>query len=382
MKLLYILNFARRANNFSFASMKAAQELGFQFHLAGCFSYESEHERREDEQRLGITIHQIPFLRNPFHPGNRKAYRALVALMQAERFDLVHTNTPIGGALGRLAAKKVGLSPVIYQAHGFHFYKGAPFINWLVFYPIEKALARITDAIITINQEDRDLAKKRLRPRNHGPHLTLPGVGIRTQDYGKTPEVRAPKRRELAIPEDAFLLLSVGELNPNKNQAVVLSAIANQPQVHYAVAGVGPTQQALQEKAAELSITDRVHLLGYRSDVKELYQAADLFCHPSHREGLSVAVMEAMASGLPVLCSDIRGNRDLVQQGQGGTLVNPRDAKGFEAALVAYQQHQDTLKAQGQFNRAFVKRFDQEEVIRQTRAIYQQMMQKHQEDHS
>ena len=159
-KLLYILNVATRVNNFSYTSMVAAQVLETEFHIAGNWSYGSDEERVADEKRCGIKIHQIDFIRTPYHPGNIKAYVQLKKLIQKEKYDGIHCNTPIGGVLGRIVGKKCKIEKMIYQAHGFHFYKGAPKKNWLLYYPVEKWLARYTDALITINQEDYEFAKR------------------------------------------------------------------------------------------------------------------------------------------------------------------------------------------------------------------------------
>ena len=162
IKLLYILNVANKVNNFSYTSMLAAQELGFEFHIAGNWSYESDEERMDDEERYGIKIHQVDFVRTPYHPGNIKAYKQLKSLAQKEQYDVIHCNTPIGGVLGRIIGKQLNVPKVCYQAHGFHFYKGAPKVNWIIYYPIEKWLAKHTDALITINKEDFELQKLNL----------------------------------------------------------------------------------------------------------------------------------------------------------------------------------------------------------------------------
>ena len=158
-KMLYILNIASRVNSFSYTSMKAAQELGFEYHIAGNWGYANDEERISDEKKYGIHIYQINFIRTPYHPGNIKAYQQLKKIVEREQFDLIHCNTPIGGVVGRLIGKSCKIPTVIYQAHGFHFYKGAPFLNWILFYPIELWLANYTDVLITINQEDYQRAK-------------------------------------------------------------------------------------------------------------------------------------------------------------------------------------------------------------------------------
>lgn len=396
-KILYILNIAKRVNNFSYASMLAAQELGIEFHIAGNWSYASQEERLADEQQYGIKIHQIDFIRTPYHPGNRKAYSQLKELIQREKYDVIHCNTPIGGVLGRILGKKCKVEKVIYQAHGFHFYKGSPKINWMIYYPIEKLLARYTDALITINQEDFEFSKIKFKLRNNGKIYYVPGVGIDTTQYNtgeisrfaKLSELSssndkasltlsdgcplwAKKRMELNIPLDAFVIISVGELNANKNNTVIISALEklNRSDVHYVLCGVGELESALCQQVKESGLENNVHFLGYRNDVKELYEMANGFVMPSLREGLSRSIMEAMASGLPCIVSKIRGNTDLVIDNKGGFLCEPTDIGGFASAIGLLCDNFEKCKEMSIFNKEKIVEFDVEVVKKAIGSIY------------
>ncbi len=283
-------------------------------------------------QVLGCKAHHVSFSRSPISKGNLIAYGELKKLVATGAYDVVHTHTPNASALVRLVCRnlrKKGLR-VIYTAHGFHFYKGAPLKNWLIYYPVEKLCARMTDTLITMNQEDYALAQKKLAAKDV---VYVPGVGINTDGFESTPEeVRVQKRAELGIPQDAFVLLSVGELNRNKNHETAIRAVSGLD-VYYLIAGRGDLQPHLQAVIDELGCSDRVKLLGYRTDVRELYRAVDLFVFPSFREGLPVSVMEAMASGLPCVASDIRGVRDLVVDGENGLLCNSSDVVAMTKAV-------------------------------------------------
>lgn len=349
-KMLYILNFARRLNQFSCASMLAAKNLGIDFHIISNWGYESADEMEADARRHGITIYQVDFMRNPLHPGNLKAYRQICDIMKREKFDIVHTNTPIGGVLGRLAARRFHTPNVIYQAHGFHFYQGGPKSGWVLYYPIEKILASATDLIITINQEDFRFASHKLHPRRQGGVIYVPGIGIDYEAYSDISIDREHKKQELGIPAQAAMILSVGELNQNKHHEIIIRAMEHIPDAHYAIAGQGELLSKLKELAAKYSVSDRVHFLGFRDDVKQLYKTADIFCLPSYREGLSAPVMEAMASGLPVVCSDIRGNRDLIIPNKGGVLVNAEDIQGFTRAINFLSGSADVRRKMSFFN--------------------------------
>lgn len=258
----------------------------------------------------------IAWSRNPFDIKKAAgAYKRVREVAAAGGYDVVHLHTPVAAAVGRLALRKIrrsGRVKIIYTAHGFHFYKGAPLLNWLVYYPVERFLSRYTDLLITINEEDC----RRALAFNAAEVVRIPGVGV---DFGKFRNCEADKRekrRELGIPEEAWLLLSVGELNKNKNHIAVIKALAAMegPDVHYMVAGDGPLRRYLLDEAKALDVEERLHLLGYREDTPALYMAADCFVLPSLREGLPAALMEAAASGLPVICSNIRGNRDIAEK--------------------------------------------------------------------
>ena len=158
-------------------------------------------------------FYDIPFERIPFMPKNAACYRQLKDIIDQGNYQIIHCHTPVGGALGRLAAtnaRKKG-TRVLYTAHGFHFYKGAPLLNWLLYYPVEKWLARYTDALLTINQEDYSLAKRKMKLRNGGKVYYVPGVGIDTTQNKADADLRKNKRSELGLNDDDIALISMGD---------------------------------------------------------------------------------------------------------------------------------------------------------------------------
>ena len=315
----------------------------------------------------GCKIHHIDTSRSPLSMGNLKAIKQIKRIVASGNYDIVHCHTPVAAMCTRLACRKVRKkgTRVIYTAHGFHFFKGAPLKNWLIFYPVEKVCARFTDVLITINKEDYELAKIKLRAKRVE---YVPGVGIDTEAFAASSVDVSEKRREIGVPDGARLLLSVGELNANKNHKTVLEAmkLIGDDSIHYAIAGKGALRDELGALADELGIGQRVHLLGYREDVRELYHAADVFVHPSYREGLPVSVMEAMASGLPVVASRIRGNVDLIKEG-GGILVSPADTNGFaEAIRTALADG----SAMGEYNKNAINDFSFDVVEKMLEEIY------------
>lgn len=369
-KILYIVNYASaderryKITSFSYSSYCAARKLNMQFHINT-----NSAEVVDANQDETVNYHVVEIYRNPFSREVIKAKKQLQALIEKEKFDVIHCNTPIGGLLGRLVGKKCKVPKVIYQAHGFHFYKGAPWLNWLLYYPVEKWLARYTDALITINQEDYAFAKRKIKLRNGGKVYYVPGVGVDHHKFGSTTIDKAAKRKALGIPEDAVLLLSVGELNNNKNHETVIRAIADM-NVHYIIAGRGELQPHLENLIDAHNLRDRVQLLGFRSDVKELYEIADVFVFPSFREGLSLSVMEAMASGLPCVASRIRGNTDLVKDEEGGYLCDPNNAAGFAEKLKLLAADAALREKMGKANLVAVEKFSRENVVREMENIY------------
>ena len=375
-KILFISNISNRIDIFVMASIAAAHSLDIDFYQAANWQNVEKSQIEADEKAYNIKIKSVPISRNPLAKTNLTAYKELVDFIKQERIDYIHCNTPTGGILGRLAGKKCKVKKVIYQAHGFHFYKGAPKKNWLVYYPVEKWLAHYTDALITINSEDFELAKTKFKLRKNGKVYYVPGVGIDTMQYNLNEIIREEKRLELGISLDAFVLVSVGELNANKNNSVIVSAMEKlkSKTIHYILCGVGEKQAELQEQADKAGLHDNVHFLGYRNDVKELYKVTDCFVMPSFREGLSRSIMEAMASGLPCVVSKIRGNKDLVVENKGGFLCEPTDSDSFAEAIGSLCNNKSLCEEMSRFNKTRIKEFDVSVVEKELRNIYAEIL--------
>lgn len=313
---------------------------------------------------LGCKSYDIRFSRSPFNKDNLTAYKQLKALVEKEHYDIVHCHTPNAAMVTRLACRKVRKqgTKVFYTAHGFHFFKGAPLKNWLMYYPVEKFCSRLTDVLITINHEDFELAKKKMHAKKV---CYVPGVGI---DLSKIQNVQCDRnevRKSMGVSEDCFLLLSIGELNVNKNHQVVVKALAklNNKNVHYAIAGLGDQKENLLNLAKELGVENQFHLLGYRTDALKLYKTADVFVFPSFREGLSVSMMEAMASGLPIICTKIRGNVDLVENEKGGFHFSPANDSQLSKLLSNIISNESVRLRMGFENKAVVDMFSKESVL-------------------
>lgn len=368
-KLLFISNITNKITNFSKPAILAAQSMGYEVHMAADFSGFTD-----DASEYGVTLHHIDLKRNPLHPKNIKAKRSMLELMRKEKFDAVHCNTPVGGWFGRSCGKKAGVRKIIYTAHGFYFYKGGPKIYDLTFKPMEFLMAHSTDALITINHEDYEVAK-RMKLRKGGKVYYVPGVGIDTSAINGVPSDRASLLREIGAKDDDFIIISVGELNQNKNNRTIIEALGKLQagNIHYILCGVGSCKDELSALAEHYGISDRVHFLGYRSDIPTLLKSADAFVMSTLREGLPRSIMEAMSAGLPCVVSDIRGNADLIDE-NGGYLCSPTDSDAFAAAIKSLHDSPEKRREMGKYNREKVKKFDIEIVSRKINEIYRETL--------
>lgn len=322
-------------------------------------------------RQVGCHIFQISCVRTPLNTGNLSAINEIRRIVKNGKYDIVHCHTPIASACTRIACRplrKNGLK-VIYTAHGFHFYSGAPLKNWILYYPIEKLCSRWTDCLITINIEDNERAKQNFHCKDI---IFVPGVGV---DVGKfeAPELkRSDVRKELGIDESELLIVSIGELNENKNQSVIIRAIAksNNPKVHYAIAGKGALETKLKELSCSLGIANQVHILGYRKDVPSLYKAADVCAFPSIREGQGIAAIEGMASGLPLIASDNRGMRGTLVDEINAVICKYNDVDAFAEGINKLAGDPVLRKKMGDRNRMLSKNFDISVVNSQMKEIY------------
>lgn len=375
MNALMIAHVASMIDHFNIPNIKLLLELGYSVHVVCNFKSGSSCDDAEINELklklddLGVTYTHIDFERSPFSFVNLKAYRQLKKVFQECHYDLVHCHTPMGGVLGRLAAKKYRKSgtKVIYTAHGFHFFKGAPLKNWLLYYPVEWLCAFWTDELITINKEDYARAQKHM----HAKHVTyIPGVGVDLKKFSPniyTEEEIANARAELGVDTDEKMLLSVGELIPRKNHESVIRALAklNNKKIKYFICGTGERKERLEKLIEELGLSENVRLLGYRTDISKLCDCADLFVFPSLQEGLPVALMEAIASKTAVICSDIRGNTDLVGE---KALFEAENISQISEKINEYLCND--LSEEVERNYANLKKYDIEKVVDEMKTLY------------
>ena len=366
-KALQLSGKVNMVDQFCIPNILMLQALGYSVSVASDFSDPgsiSKERAKEVVQRfdqLDVDVHDISFPRSLRIRSLFNAYKQVKLLFKTEHFDLVHCHSPIGAAVCRMAARKERKkgTKVIYTAHGFHFYKGAPIKNWLLYYPVEKVLGRYTDILITINKEDFERAKRKLHPKKI---KYVPGVGVNTDTFFPGSGNGDKIREELGLRDSQLMILSVGELNENKNHERVIRAISGLGFV-YVIVGKGKLDEKLSEVAKECGVDLR--LMGYRSDVIDFYAAADVYVLPSIREGLNVSLMEAMASGLSVACGNIRGNVDLIEE----PLFSPDKESEIKIAILKAVENKEEY---GKRNREKIKGFSLEKINGMMHQIYKE----------
>jgi len=367
-KVLFVATVESHLLNFHIPYMKLLQGKGYEVHVATKLG-----NRQQEFDEIGVIKHNVDFSRSPYSPKVFKSLEQMEKLLKEIQFSLVHVHTPVAAFVTRLACQRTNTHPVLYTAHGFHFYKGAPLKNWLLYYNMEKLAAHWTDGLITINEEDYKAAQK-FKLRKNGKMFFVPGVGVDVVSLEQRIASidRSEKRKELGLSADAAVIITVGELNANKNHIQVLEALSklNKTNFHYLIVGNGEDEQKLQKAVNELLLRDKVSFLGFRRDVPELLTASDVFILTSRREGLPKAVMEAMAVGLPIIATDVRGNKDLVKSGENGYLVSLDDAEQTAIGIDRLIDSEDLQRSMGGKSKELVKQYDLKNIIPQMEEIY------------
>lgn len=355
-KVLYVATVQSHIAQFHNVSIDALKAKGYIIHVAA-------KDNLKEKETLSLSqsvekVFNVPFERSPLSINNMKAYKKLKQILKKEQYDLIYCHTPVGGVLSRLAGQKYrkkGMK-IIYVSHGFHFYKGAPKKNWVIYYTIEKLMAKRTDALITINKEDFQLAKQKLKIENIH-HID--GIGV---DFSrlKCDENKADIRAKLGFAESDFILLSVGELNNNKNNMVVLQAMRElkNPNIKYLIAGNGSLRETLELKVKEFGLENQVQFLGYIRGLSKYLHAADAFCFMSYREGLGLAAIEAMYCGLPILTSNMHGINDYSIDGVTGYKCDPSDYVALSNAIQCLYKSQNLCKQMGENNKIAANKYE------------------------
>ena len=379
-KALIIASVASMIDQFNMRNIEILKKLGYKVEVACNFEDgNTTNERRlkqfkKELTAMGVEFYHIPIPRRISAVYDIiKSYRELKKLIKNSDYKIVHCQSPIGSIVSRLACIKIRKkgTKVIYTAHGFHFFKGAGIINWIVFYSIERFFSYFTDVLITINNEDYKRAKTFKAKKIE----YLPGIGIDIERFNKINESKSEIKESLCLRDEDFVLISVGQLSKRKNHQAVIRAAAklNKPDIFYIICG--ELKDELVSLAERLGILDRIIFTGYRSDVKRLLHGADCFVFPSTQEGLPVSLMEAMASGLACIASKIRGNTDLLEEENSEFLVDIFDIDGYSQCIKRFYENRELMLESGEKNYRAVKKFDKEVVDSQMKRIYEECRQ-------
>lgn len=379
-RVLMLASVASMIDLFNKNNIKILQDLNCAIDVAANFQHGSITSQERVDQYKGeleaqdIDVIDIPIPRSIFQVGKIiESYQMIKKLVGERHYRIVHCHSPIGGVIARLACKSVRRNGtrVVYTGHGLHFFKGAPLKNWLLFYPIERVCAKYTDVLITINQEDF----KRVKSWNACKVEYVPGIGVDTNIFREETADREAYRRVFGFDKSDYVFMSTGQISVRKNHEVIIRALSkiHDKRIKYLIVGFGELEEKLKTLTRELGIDDRVVFAGYRGDVKQLLHAVDAFAFPSLQEGLPVALMEAMAAGLPIVCSRIRGNVDLITNGEGGFIYDCHDVDGFAEGMSQIVK-KDVERRMREINIERIKAFDKEVVNSRMEHIYKSQL--------
>lgn len=336
MKILYVANVAKEHFcKFYINEFKELSRMGWEIDIA-C--------RMDADVPFVSHAFPMPWNRSPFRLSTFKGVRELRKIIDNNGYDILYCTTPIGGLVGRLAAKRCKFRPiVIYIAHGFHFFKGSSVLSWILYYPVEKWLAKYTDVLITVNSEDFLFAKKKFPVKKI---VKINEIGANTGIYRKTivsPEENLNIKKEIGIEKNFPILFYAAEISKLKNQTYLLSVIRELVSLGFdpvlLLPGRDQTSGRFQRRADFVGLKNRVKLLGFRQDLNKIIHVAD-FCTPSsRREGLGLNVVEAMAAGIPVVAVDNRGHRQTIVSGVNGFLVSIKSPDEMCSKIVYLINH-------------------------------------------
>ena len=367
-KVLYMTTVSRTINAFLVPHIQMLLDEGYQVDIATCIDKPIDSSLIKN----GVKVFNIPFGRNPLHPGNIKAFTKLIQIQKKEQYEIVHVHTPVASLIGRLLKFRFPKLKTIYTAHGYHFLKGGPKIGWLLYYPIEKVMAKLTDVTITINQEDYDITVKRLRP--HKTYL-MNGVGLDLSHYKILPEDQnLRKRQELGLNQEDFVIMMIAELNENKNQIQLIKAMEllkdKYPQIKALLVGEGHKLAELQQEVNNRGLNQRIQFLGFRTDINELINVSNIGVLLSYREGLPRNLMELMGCGRKMIGTNIRGCRDIIVDNTVGTIVLVDDEVGLAKEIEQLYYHR---KSEFKLS-PHLKSYEVESILGELKQIYTDMI--------
>lgn len=369
-KILFVANITKHILRFHLPYLKWFQENGYETHVAA---------NGEEEIPYCDVKHDLPIERSPFSLKNIQAHKVLKQIIEENNFALVHGHTPMGGVLARTAsASSRGKgTKVLYTAHGFHFFKGAPLKNWLLYYPMEKYLASWTDGIITINEEDYNLLYE--KNFNTPAKFTIKGIGVDASRFSPVTSLKKRDlRSQLGYTDSQFIMIYVGEFIYRKNHRFVIdsaSALAQRiPNLKIIFAGRGVLLEEMKQYAIRQNVNEIIDFLGFRSDIQDLMWISDIGISASRREGLGLNIAEEMFLGLPIVATEDRGHREMVMHEVNGFLFKQNNNAAFCEYVSMLYQDKDKREEYGRKSIELAQKFSLEHSIRSMAKIYKQFL--------
>lgn len=366
-KVLFSATVDSHILQFHLPFLQMFKENGYEVHVA---------TNGDEEIPYCDVKHIVSFERSPLKLNNLRAIKQLKRICDKEKFDIIHCHTPMGSVVTRLAAKRARKNGtrVIYTAHGFHFFKGAPLLNWLLFYPVEKYLSKYTDTLITINKEDYELAKKKFRKCKNIEYV--PGVGIDKEKFNFefSKKEQQELRKSVGLNETDFVMIYPAELSKRKRQIWLINTLSDllkeNTNMHLLLPGKDSLNGQCQKLVNSLKLNDQIHFLGYRKDIPKLLKISNLALSSANQEGLPVNIMEAMYVGLPIVASNCRGNRDLVKDGDNGYLIDLDDKKRFSESVLVLCNDDKKHISMSLKSKKIVKKYMLTTILKDLKKIY------------
>ena len=368
-KVLFVATVDSHILQFHIPYLKWFKEHGYEVHVA---------TNGDEKIPYCDQKHKISIERSPIRINNSKAIRQLRKIINQEKFNIIHCHTPMGSVVTRIAAKKARKkygTKVIYTAHGFHFFKGAPIQNWILFYPVEKWLSKYIDCLITINEEDYRLAKSKFRTKKVE---LVHGVGVDEQKFincNMSGKEKHNLRKQLGLQDDDFVLIYVAELNKNKNQMMLIQAMKQitDKTIKLLLVGKGKLQEYYQQQVKKMHLDKNIIFTGYRKDIPQLLKISDLCVATSKREGLPVNIIEAMMSELPIIATNCRGHRDLVQNEKNGYIVEINDVQKLQEYILKLYNEENLRKNMGKIGEKNTQQYLLRNVQDKMKKIYNEV---------
>ncbi|GAB4268955.1 MAG: glycosyltransferase family 4 protein [Candidatus Rifleibacteriota bacterium] len=371
-KILFVATINRHFVCFHLPFFRELKKEGYEIHIAA----------KDDGYEVPFVdrCYSLPIERSPIAPGNFRACTQLENIIAAENYSLISCHTPVGGVIARIAARKSRIrnkTRLVYIAHGFHFFRNAPLINWLLYFPIEYFLARYADAVVTINSEDFNFAGKLSCFRNKLHFIN--GIGLNSERFD--PDMGLEKsllRRKFEFSTEDFVLICIGDFTRDKNQEFIVDNMPELvqiiPELRIVFLGEGHTLEYIRQKAERTNIADKIWFAGQRHDVPEMIAMADVGVSASLREGLPVSALEIMQMEKPLVAPDIRGYRDIIKSGKNGILFPPGDRKTFISNISALYRDEKLRREIGAAAKESLDKFKLNNILPNLMNIYQKYL--------